>query len=618
MGFLGEGDTLTWEEAQKLADKIRKAGIVQFLNIYHGAKDRQGDVLTWGDEIEYYILEVDENKKTVRLSLRGGEILHELEKSEHDDSLPSDHELKQVLWRPEYGAFMLEATPGKPYLNDFTQILPNMRLRRKLGQTALKQGEHLITMTSYPHMGVGYFTSPPGEPKGPIALSLFNPDSMINPHRRFGTLTRNIRERRGSKVYLNIPVFKDENTTDVENATGFSPKHIPGIVRPADATPEPTAVPDAVHLDAMGFGMGCCCLQCTYQTPNIDDARYLFDQLSVFAPIMLSLTAGAPIFRGYLTEFDVRWKVISAMVDDRTPEERGLVPLTTNKFVINKSRYDSIDTFISPAAKPEYNDLDLVYDKEIYQQLIEGNVDDRLAKHLAHLFIRDPLVIYDNRIDIDNEQYSDHFENIQSTNWQTVRFKPPPPKSSLGWRVEFRSMEIQFTEFENAALTTFITLLTRLILARKLSFYIPITKSDHNLDTAHLPGSVVNNLFYWRNHVDSDASDDSYEQKTIDEILNGKERGFVGLIPLVRELVASLELDAANREFIDKVLRFVSQRASGQLITAATWIRNFVRSHPSYKRDSVVTEEINFDLIQTILKIENGELKVPELLGEFQ
>ena len=33
-------------------------------------------------------------------------------------------------------------------------------------------------------------------------------------------------------------------------------------------------------------------------------------------------------------------------------------------------------------------------------------------------------------------------QNLQSTNWQTMRFKPPPPHSPIGWRVEFRPMEV--------------------------------------------------------------------------------------------------------------------------------------------------------------------------------
>ncbi len=35
----------------------------------------------------------------------------------------------------------------------------------------------------------------------------------------------------------------------------------------------------------------------------------------------------------------------------------------------------------------------------------------------------------------------------------------------------------------------------------------------------------------------------------------------------------------------------------GTLINAATWIRSFVQSHPMYKQDSVVSQEINFDLM---------------------
>lgn len=69
-----------------------------------------------------------------------------------------------------------------------------------------------------------------------------------------------------------------------------------------------------------------------------------------------------------------------------------------------------------------------------------------------------------------------HAQNIQSTNWQTVRFKPPPPGSPIGWRVEFRSMEVQLTDYENAAYAVFIVLLTRAIMSLGLNFYLPISK----------------------------------------------------------------------------------------------------------------------------------------------
>lgn len=60
--------------------------------------------------------------------------------------------------------------------------------------------------------------------------------------------------------------------------------------------------------------------------------------------------------------------------------------------------------------KSKYNDLDLVYDKDIYQKLRDNDVDDLLARHIAHLFIRDPLVIFKELLDQDDEKSMDHFE----------------------------------------------------------------------------------------------------------------------------------------------------------------------------------------------------------------
>ena len=60
-----------------------------------------------------------------------------------------------------------------------------------------------------------------------------------------------------------------------------------------------------------------------------------------------------------------------------------------------------------------------------------------------------------------------------------MRFKPPPPNSPIGWRVEFRSMEVQITDFENAAFAVFVVLLSRAIMAFNLNFYVPISKVCH-------------------------------------------------------------------------------------------------------------------------------------------
>lgn len=136
------------------------------------------------------------------------------------------------------------------------------------------------------------------------------------------TLTANIRRRRGAKVEINMPIFHDRNTP-----RPFIDPTIPydrDLFKHDKEAKNGAAKPDHIYMDAMAFGMGCCCLQITFQACNIDEARRLYDHLAPVAPIMLALTAAAPIFRGYLADVDCRWNVIAASVDDRTPEERGL------------------------------------------------------------------------------------------------------------------------------------------------------------------------------------------------------------------------------------------------------------------------------------------------------
>ena len=93
----------------------------------------------------------------------------------------------------------------------------------------------------------------------------------------------------------------------------------------------------------------------------------------------------------------------------------------------------------------------------------------------SKLCSRDTVSLFSEKVNQDDATETDHFENIQSTNWQTMRFKPPPPNSPIGWRVEFRPCELQFTDFENAAVVCFIVLLTRAILSFKHNLLLPIS-----------------------------------------------------------------------------------------------------------------------------------------------
>jgi glutamate--cysteine ligase catalytic subunit len=113
-----------------------------------------------------------------------------------------------------------------------------------------------------------------------------------------------------------------------------------------------------------------------------------------------------------------------------------------------------------------------------------------------------------------------------------MRFKPPPPNSPIGWRVEFRPCEIQLTDFENAAIVCFIVLVTRVILSYQLNFLIPISKVDENMAKSQKRNALKTEKFWFRKNITakSDASsepaasnvEDEYELMTIDQIINGK------------------------------------------------------------------------------------------------
>lgn len=229
---------------------------------------------------------------------------------------------------------MLETSPGQPYEWDsVVKVQENMEYRRQEIAELLADNESMLTFTNFPRLGTPEFTWPIHKPQpdneDSICRSLYFPDEAISTYRPSNyAIAKNIRLRRGEKVNINLKIFKDENT------------HIPVDGAPADQ-------PDAVHMDAIGFGFGCCALQVTFQAHNLIEACTLYDQLGAFCPIMLALTASTPAFRGYLVDSDTRWNVLNAAADCRTREERGEAPLKRQKFRISTSRYSSIDSYLS-------------------------------------------------------------------------------------------------------------------------------------------------------------------------------------------------------------------------------------------------------------------------------
>ncbi|WFD26068.1 glutamate--cysteine ligase [Malassezia nana] len=621
MGLLSLGTPLAWSDACELSEHVRVHGIEQFLAIWRRMRDRQGDPPLWGDELEYMVVVLDPEQKTARLSLRQGEILQRLAQGRNDAA--SDAPLKDLpTFHPEYGRYMIESTPGRPFdmsANELLRVEHDMLLRRQLMREQLRPHEVPMTIGSFPRLGVTdtAFTDPPHTAHGAASHSLFLPDEIINTHVRFPTLTANIRKRRGSKVRINVPVFRDTHTP-----VPFVDPTIPwdrDLFREDCEARQGAAKADHIYMDAMGFGMGCCCLQVTFQAWSMEEARTLYDQLAPLTPLMLAVTAASPIYRGLLADVDARWNVISAAVDDRTPVERGEAPLDatapgahnshTVRRRLRKSRYDSVDSYLdmNDAARA-CSDVSLEVNASVESRLIEAGVDHVLAAHMAHLFVRDPLVIFSENVDLDDETSVDHFENLQSTNWQTMRFKPPPPGGLIGWRIEFRPMEIQLTDFENAAFSVFIALVTRVILAQGVDWYMPISLVDENMQRAQMRDAIHTQRFHFRSPRDS-----STHEYTLAELFHGTG-DLPGLLPLVHRYLDTQPIAPEQRTRLNEYLDLVGARADGRLWTPATFLRRWVQRHEAYRHDSVVTDEIHYDLLATLDAIERGEKEAPELL----
>ncbi|QIW96123.1 hypothetical protein AMS68_001641 [Peltaster fructicola] len=133
MGLLAIGTPLDWPEAKKVADHVRQWGIEQLLEIWRNAKGKERDALLWGDEIEYLVVNFEDEKRSVKLSLRQADILAALasnaELLRQGGGVPDlirgpvkPHKTAPVF-HPEFGRFMLEATPGKPWGIGFKDLL---------------------------------------------------------------------------------------------------------------------------------------------------------------------------------------------------------------------------------------------------------------------------------------------------------------------------------------------------------------------------------------------------------------------------------------------------------------------------------------------------------------
>ncbi|KRH93272.1 Gamma-glutamylcysteine synthetase [Pseudoloma neurophilia] len=409
--------------------------------------------------------------------------------------------------------------------------------------------------------------------------SIYFPDNSVNLHPRFPGLVKNIifrrkRQTEGYVATMNDSCVKNNTITVLGR---IAPDEIERIEDRSKKQEEAENFLQTILIDSMGQGFGCACIQFTYQLENIEISKFIYDQLTILAPLLMRLMRASPYSTNHMLNIDSRWEIISMAVDDRTREESGfdaeikglckcgecnmlkshgfdvkyysnrqdlkqsyIKTLGESEFdelnipqwvhirrslnkktfeksdrqnVIKKSRYSASDLFLHKWGT-NFNDTEVKIDENYRKILTNANIDENLANHVASLFKRDPLIFYDSPTeDYEHQERYDDFENIQSSNWRSTRFKIPIDD---GWRVELRSLEIQPTVYENSNFAVFISSLVTWLISEfkndckkginRPFFYVPMSKVESNFARA--------SIF---SHKESDYYDDNYSKN--DKIL---------------------------------------------------------------------------------------------------
>lgn len=587
-------DCLSFHESVTFFDRMREIGLQQFAQLYHEYKDIviDRDLLKWGDELESMILYAPQNDLTIcQVHVIAEEMVGKLKNDFKKNN-------NFGAFQREYVKFVIESIPKYPYrtnTNDLLCVETNMLHRRAMIESLLNSNsEYLSGLCSFPLVGI---TKTSDRNIGTVKdqsdlIDLLVCKNLIyqNPY--------NFEIRSKRSVSLNIPIFQDKYTRE-----------------------------ECINIDSLVYGASCVTVQATIECSSLEECKFIYDQFGIITPILMALGAATPYFKGKLTNLDGRWDVVCACCDDRTMHEKQ-----TKKFV--KGRWSTISTFLSERSN-KYNDIKLNYIKKHYDYLVNNKFwcskDDLLAKHIASLFIRDPLLVRKKDVnfiskygsnDGDNDNDNDNlkrniYDKFQFTNWHNVRLKAPlidnateKKENSFSWRVEIRPIARQITEYENAyaSFVIFIMLLTKAILFYKLNFYMCLSKVDINCQKAVKIDAVRKEKFWWR----TDSKADTIDEMSISDIFCNKNNG---LLTIVESYIYHCKKYSDKEiEKIKEYLILIKLRSNGQLLTTAQFLRQYILNHKLYKHDSIICQTLTRSMCDMIQNIINGSIKCSKLL----
>ncbi|BAM41516.1 uncharacterized protein TOT_030000778 [Theileria orientalis strain Shintoku] len=201
-----------------------------------------------------------------------------------------------------------------------------------------------------------------------------------------------------------------------------------------------------------------CSLQVTFSCCNLEEARYLHDQLLVLAPIFISLSSATVGYNGILSNYDNRWAMMTSLWNEvpnmvyrrrfwkfyesaEAESEATAADTSTDQSKpgmnhFSKGRCCTSSLFISNSKfcvdNYKYlNDIKVDCDFDSFVHMTKMGVDPILARYVSHNFVYEPLTVPKEDFNAVNCQDSDaHYIIFHYTNWNSVRLNhpiPPPP-----------------------------------------------------------------------------------------------------------------------------------------------------------------------------------------------
>ena len=462
---------------------------------------------------------------------------------------------------------------------------------------------------------------------------LFFPESTIYPALKYKHLFSGMHVHREGKSSCRVPIMRDTHTDCIYKS----------IEEP---------YPGEVFLEGELFSFGGCSLQYTFEGACLNHARYLHDQLHALSPILAALSAGgASAMKGKLLDIDSRSSLITpSVLDDRSPQEKDshsqhYIPGSRSRFPME---YISDHQYVLHNYMHVGEDMDMGQDmgqnmgmdphphthphtpQHILDIFLSNGCSPRLANYFASLFSRFPYILFDQK-NAHSPDIVSQFFAFQQRNWPAVRLKCPMGLD-MGWRVEIRCMELQFTDMENAAFGVFLGLLVNIITHFDVNFLIPISLAQLNEARCSNRDAVTNEKFYFRTAVTGDEGDYKHNllqesdflrnkleckegdctppplEMSIEQILEGDlSLNYKGIIPLMLEY---MEYRGYTQEEVDTIMKYldiIRGRAAGRYKTPARFIRDFVLQHPDYMHDSIISDKITTDLFDAIITIDHND-----------